>query len=350
MSTIREIARRAGVSVATVSKVLNGKNSASEQTAHVILDIAKELQYTPNIHAKNLKSGSSKTIGIITEDFTVFNTPDIVDGIDDYCSKHGYSYILGNLRLHKLFGSSCYDSPECAVLFNKMESVMLSRQVDGLIYVGCHSHNIMPLREHDKIPLICAYCFSNDDKIPSVIYDDRAAAYDVTKLLVKKGHTRIAMITGNPSSNHTHNRILGYQEALYDCSIPYDPHLVAYGDWGRDCGHALCGQLLARGTTAIFSQNDIMAMGVLDYCGENGIAVGKDLSLIGFDNREISTVCRPQLSTVALPLFEIGASSAEILIDILEKKEEAFSEHITLNCNIIERDSVADVTKLTPQQ
>ncbi len=348
MSTIREIARRAGVSVATVSKVLNGKNSASEQTARLIMDIAKELQYTPNIHAKNLKSGSSKTLGIITEDFTVFNTPDIVDGIDDYCSKHGYSYILGNLRLDKLFGSGRYDSPECTALFNKMVSVMLSRQVDGIIYVGCHSHNIMPPLEHDKIPFVCAYCFSNDEKIPSVIYDDRAAAYDVTKLLIKNGHARIAMITGNTSSNHTHNRILGYQEALFDGSIPYDPHLIAYGDWGRDCGHALCGQLLTRGATAIFCQNDIMAMGVLDYCNENGIAVGKELSLVGFDNREISAVCRPQLSTVALPLFEIGMSSAEILINLLEEKDKSFSEHVTLNCNIIERESIADISTRVP--
>ena len=118
MSTIKEIASRANVSIATVSKVLNGRGGASEQKAAEILEIAHEMNYTPNILAKNLKSRQTKTIGIITEDLTVFNTPEIVDGIDDYCEQHDYHYILGNLRLNKRFGNKFFESDEQQNIIN----------------------------------------------------------------------------------------------------------------------------------------------------------------------------------------------------------------------------------------
>ena len=109
--------------------------------------------------------------------------------------------------------------------------------------------------------------------------------------------------------------------ALYRHGIPYDPSLTLVGNWERDCGYALGEQLIQAGATAIFAHNDLMAMGVLDYCNANGINVGKDLRLIGFDNREITSVCRPQLSTVAPPLFEIGQTAARELFVILAGAE-----------------------------
>ena len=125
---------------------------------------------------------------------------------------------------------------------------------------------------------------------------------------------------------------------LYRHGIPYDPSLTLVGNWERDCGYALGEQLIQAGATAIFAHNDLMAMGVLDYCNANGINVGKDLRLIGFDNREITSVCRPQLSTVAPSLFEIGQTAARELFGILAGKEP--QQHtIMLDCTVIERES-----------
>ena len=146
------------------------------------------------------------------------------------------------------------------------------------------------------------------------------------------------MIAGPADSSHTANRIRGHQKALFQNGVPYDPGLTYYGDWGRDCGFALAEKLIRSGATAIFAHNDLMAIGVLDYCNANGVEVGRDLRLIGFDNREVSKVCRPQLTTVALPLFEIGQNAARVMLDILAGKTD-FPHETLLKCAIIERAS-----------
>jgi DNA-binding LacI/PurR family transcriptional regulator len=343
MSTIKEIASKANVSIATVSKVLNGRGGASEQTAAEILDIARQMNYTPNIFAKNLKNGQTKTIGIITEDLTVFNTPEIVDGIDDCCDQNDYHYILGNLRLNKRFGNNFFETNLHHQIISSTFNTMLSKQVEGIIYVGCHNHEIHYLPEDLKIPLVCAYCYSSNKSVPSVIYDDKKAAFDATELLINNGHKSIGLISGLPDSIHAQNRLLGYQEALYQNSILYNPKLVVYGDWERESGYRLCKQLIDSHVTAIFSQNDVMACGVIDYCNETGLTIGPELSLIGFDNKEISTVCRPKLSTVSLPLFVIGQKATEIVLNILNRSDTNPVHQLKIECNVIKRQSIVKI-------
>ncbi len=343
MATIKEISDIANVSIATVSKVLNGKRGVNKETAQAVLAIARELNYRPNLNARYLKSGRSSTLGIITEDLTVFNAPDIVDGIAAMCEQRGYHYILGNLRFNKRYGNGPIDPKESTELVYATVEDMLSKQVDGIIYIGCHSHIVVSLTDHTEPKFVCAYCQSADSEIPSILYDDKSAAYEVTELLIEKGHTSIGMITGLPDSMHSANRLLGYQESLYHHGIPYNPRLAVNGDWDRDSGYALAKPLIDAGVTAIFAQNDLMATGVLDYCNQNGITVGKDLALIGFDNREIGTVTRPTLSTVSLPLFEIGQTAASVMLDILTNNQPPEQSIIQLGCSIIERESTGGV-------
>lgn len=341
MTTIKDIAREAGVSIATVSKALNNKQNISNATANKIKKIAKALNYNPNVQARILKNGQSKTLGIITEDLTVFNSPSIVDSIAEYCENNEYHYILSNLRFHKLYGNnSASDTKEKATLVTSAINTMLSKQVDGIIYIGCHSHEISHLSEQETTPFVCAYCYTTNSQLPSIIYDDQLAAYDATKLLIRYGHRNIGVIAGLANSVHSANRILGYQEALYTSEIPYNPKLVLYGDWEKESGYALGQTLISKGVTAIFAQNDLMAIGVIEYCNENNIMIGRDLSLIGFDNRDISMVCRPKLTTISLPLFEIGQQAAKMLIDKLKENTIDEPKLMKLECKIIERESV----------
>ena len=339
MATIREISKKANVSIATVSKVLNGISGVKQETVDLVMSIAQELDYRPNLYARSLKKGHSRTIGVITEDLTVFNTPDIVDGIDVYCENNDYHYILSNLRLNKLFGNSLSNNNECAKRVNSLVDTMLSKQVDGIVYIGCHSHAVAPIHNRDEIPIVYAYCYSSDTNIPAVLYDDQKGAYEATKLLISKGHQKTGIIAGPPESIHTSNRMLGYQEALYTYNVPYNPGFALHGNWTRESGYRLAGQLIENGVTAIFAQNDLMAVGVLEYCNANGIHAGKDIALIGFDNREISTVCIPKLSTVSLPLFEIGQNAAHLLLDILSGKQVPSGQKIMLPCSVIERET-----------
>ena len=339
MATIREISEKANVSTATVSKVLNGKGRVNAKTRQMILDIAQELNYRPNLNARFLKSGQTKTIGIITEDLTVFNAPEIVDGIAEACDDAGYSYILGNLRFNKRYGRNPLDQEESAALIRKMGDDMLSKQVDGIIYVGCHCHVMVPFSQNPDTKFVFAYCISSNPEIPYVIYDDEKASLEATELIISKGHSKIGMITGPVHSIHANKRTRGYQAALFNHGIPYDPRLTLTGDWTRDCGFRLCQELLDQGVTAIVAQNDLMAMGVIDYCNQNGIEVGKELALIGFDDREVASVTRPSLSTVALPLFDIGCRATHIMLDMLAGEEIQENRKDLMECSIIERES-----------
>jgi DNA-binding LacI/PurR family transcriptional regulator len=338
MATIREIAEKANVSIATVSKVLNRKGGISQETVNNVMKVARELNYRPNFTARSLKNGQSRTIGVITEDLTVFNTPEIVDGIDAYCENNGYHYILGNLRFNKRFGNHP-DPDECAKLVHSHVDTMLSKQVNGIIYIGYHSRAISPVYNYNEIPFVYTYCYSTDPNIPCVLYDDQKAAYEATQLLIDRGHCDIGVIAGPADSIHSANRILGYQEALYANKIPFNPKYVIYGDWERQNGYELSEELIKSRVTAIFAHNDLMAAGVIDYCNEHKIQVGKDLALIGFDNREIATASRPEISTVSLPLFDMGQTATQVLLNILAGKHIQRGQKVMLACTIIERES-----------
>lgn len=338
MATIREISEKAKVSIATVSKVLNGKKGVSQETIDNVMAIAHDLNYRPNLNARSLKKGQSRTLGVITEDLTVFNTPEIVDGISAYCESNDYHYILGNMRFNKRYGNHP-NAEECSKLVHSQVDTMLSKQVDGIIYIGCHSRAIVPIRIYNEIPFVCTYCYSTNPNIPSVLYDDQKAAYEATQLLIDRGHRDIGVIAGQAESMHTTNRILGYQEALYANSIPYNPKFTLNGDWEKDKGYELSGELIKAGVTAIFAHNDIMAAGAIEYCNRHGILIGKDIALMGFDDREIATACHPTLSTVSLPLFEMGQTAAKLMLDMLSGHNTQSGQKILLNCSIIERES-----------
>ncbi len=338
MATIKELAERTNSSIATVSRVLNGKSGIKEETRQRILDAARELNYRPNLYARNLRSGRSSTIGIITEDLTVFNAPQIIDGIAATCDEVGFHYVLENLRLFRRFGNKPRDPALCDQLICSAVDDVLSKQVDGIIYISCHSQVIVPLSRQHETQFVYAYCESSDPLVPSVTYNDEKAAYDLTTLLLKQGDVRIGMITGPVDSIHSTSRTIGHMRALYDHRIPYDPSITVTGDWERDCGFILAEKLIQAGVTAIFAQNDLMAVGVLDYCNANNINVGKDIRLVGFDNREIASVCRPTLTTASLPLFEIGKTAANEMMNLLLGKQPVHQKTL-LDCTIIERDS-----------
>ena len=338
MATIREISALVGVSIATVSKVLNNKPGVKQETAEMILKIADSVNYRPNLNARSLKLGDARTIGIITEDLTVFNTPEIVDGIASVCEQQNYHYILSNLRLNKRGSLTLPAYPERISMVHSAVDDLLYKQVTGIIYVGCHSHAVHSFKSYANLPVVCAYCTCEDKEVPCVGYNDEKAAYEATQALFPNVSERIGMISGPASSAHMLRRTNGFIRALVDGGIAYDPTLVRVGDWGRDSGYQLGGELIRQGVKGLFVQNDIMATGVIDWCVQNGIEVGRDIFLIGFDNREISAVCRPSLSTVELPLFEIGQASGRVLFDMLSGKQPDRKD-IVLECSIIQRES-----------
>lgn len=342
MTTIKDIAKITGVSVATVSNVLNGKQGAAGPAkAREIFEVAKSLNYQPNSLAKNLKIKRTHTIGIITEDLTVFNTPEIVDGINSYCEDNDYEIILANMRLFKRYNNDFTDTPKHHQLFNAMVRNLLSKQVEGIIYVGYHCREISYTPTILNIPFVYTYCFPRMQLYPFVLFDDEKAAHDVMTVLMNKGHKSIGIICGPLSSNNAQRRLLGVQNALFENGVLYDARKVQYGDWSRLSGYHATDALLECGVSAIFAFNDMMASGVHMRCMERGLSIGKDISLFGFDNVDLSEGSVPAISSVAPPLNEMGRKSAQL---VLSRRDyhEASSQPIFLPCTLHIRESVAE--------
>ncbi len=341
MPNIKEIAKECNVSIATVSNILNGKAGASEVTRRQVLDKAKELNYIPNIMAKNLKQKSTKTIGIITEDLTVFNTPEIVDGIHDYLDQCGYTFLLGNMRLYKKYGNDFYLSEDYHDEVEAEIRMMEAKQVEGIIYICAHSRVTHCIPKTCPLPIVVVYGFSDHNDIPCIVYNDEKAAYDATNLLIQRGHTRIGLVAGMRQSIHCSERLLGYQRALYENQLLFNPKLLIYEDWTREKGYEAAELLFKENVTGIFAMNDEMAGGVYDYANEASLTIGADIALVGFDNRPICTAFRPALTTMALPLHEMGYSSADRIVRRIERREEYDEDMVyRIDCELKIRPSI----------
>lgn len=321
MATIKDIAKLTGVSVATVSNVLNGKaGAASKEKIDAILAAAKQLEYTPNTFAKTLKLKKSKTIGIITEDLTVFNTPEIVNGIEEYCEEQGYEIVLSNMRLFKRYNNNLTDTPEHFALFDNIMHNLVGKHVEGIVYVGYHCRKVSYMPKTD-IPFVYAYCLPDDLRHPYVLFDDENAAYNIGYTLIENGHKNIGVISGPLSSLNAQARLRGFQRALFEKGILYNAETTFFGDWTRDSGYINAQKLLNMGVTAIFAMNDVMASGVYAYCMDNNLTVGKDISIFGYDNiSDLVQAFSPPISSVESPLNEMGRKSAELVFSQIKNE------------------------------
>ena len=320
MPTIKEIAKICGVSVATISNIMNDKGGVSAETKKRVMKVIKEMNYTPNHVAKNLKTKNTRSIGVIAEDMTVFAMPDIIDGITEYCEEEDYQILLVNLRFYKKFADSYYQNNDRKDIVHKEIRKLLSKQVEGIIYIAAHERLIDMIPDDLPIPTVLAYGFTNKKEIPSVIANDASGAEELVKYLIANGHEKIGVIAGKKDSLHTQARLEGYQKALFAGNILYNPNFVEYGKWERESGYQVTDKLIERGVTAIFAMNDFMAGGVYDRLDELGLEVGKDIAVVGYDNREMASYEKPALTTMGLPLHDIGYYSSKVILQLLKKE------------------------------
>ena len=344
MITVKEIAKRCGVSPSTVSNILNGRSNVGEETRRRVLSCVKETGYQPNYFAQSMRKQNSRVISIITEDLTTFGTNPMVEAIMAHCEANDYRTILMNLRLYRKWGSSWYDESE--KLRDSIAPVIqeaVSIKVDGVIYVAGHCRYIDCFPEGFALPTVIAYAISKGNKHPSIIIDDEKGGYDIAKYLVAKGHRSIGVVAGVADNLHSRYRLLGYQKALFEESVPFNPAWVYHGDWKRASGYEGAKTLLRERISALFCMNDDMAAGAYDYLYEKGLEIGRDVSIIGYDNMELSAYLRPSLTTNEIPLGEIGKKAAEIMLGTLGGADAGESPAVTVRmpCAMVERDSVA---------
>ncbi len=344
--TLKEIAQLCDVSITTVSNVLNDKPKVSEETKKKVLKVVKETGYQPNFFAQGMRKQKTRMIGIIVEDLDIFSTTPIVEAIMAYCDDNNYRTILVNMRLYDKWQDTWYNNEEVIQsVFQPNIQELLSIKVDGIMYVAGHCRYINYFREDFEIPAIIVYALSTSPRFTSVVFDDDKGGYDITKYLIAKGHRKIGVIAGTADNIHTQKRSFGYQRALFEENVLFNPNWIKHGDWERGSGYIQAEKLVKEGVTAVFCMNDLMAAGAYDYLYENNIIVGQDISIVGYDNIEISEYLRPQLTTNNIPMKMIGKTAAEYFIRLIENDLESNEgqEIIKLTCDMVIRDSVRGI-------
>lgn len=344
MITVKEIAKQCNVSPSTVSNILNGRSNVSEQTRRRVLECVEKTGYQPNYYAQNMRRRSTRMLSIITEDLTTFGTNPIVEAIMAHCDDNDYRTVLMNLRLYRKLHDKWYNESEpLRAAIKPVIQEAMAIKVDGIIYVAGHCRIIDCFPRNFKIPTVIVYGISKDEKYPSILIDDEKGGYDIAKYLTARGHRKIGIIAGAMDNMHTKLRLLGYQKALFEDGVLFNPAWVFYGDWKRASGYNGAKQLVDEGVTSIFCMNDEMAAGAYDYLYERDTVVGQDISIIGYDNMELSDYLRPRLTTNEILLSEIGRISAEIMLQTLEGTERG-NQIIKVPCKMIERDSVVSIS------
>lgn len=325
--TLHDVAKAAGVSVATASFVANGKRDVrlTEGTRERVQQAIDELGYRPNALAKNLASGSSKFIGLVAD--SIATTPfagQIIHGAQDEAWKHGLVLLVANTESNEAVEKEAI-------------SMMLEHKVRGILYSTWFHRGVeVPpaLRESD---FVLVNCFSVAHDARAVVPNEVQGGRSATEVLLREGHRRIAFLNATTPLPARDGRLEGYREALEAAGIEFDPALVISRFPDQEGGFDAASDLLGLGATAVFCYNDRMGMGLYDALRDRGLSIPGDMSVVGFDNQEvIAAHLRPPLSTVALPHYELGAVGVRILLGL----EEAAS--ITkVECPPIERESVA---------
>ena len=339
MVTIKEIAKECGVSTATVSNSLNGKKNVGEETRARVMAVVERTGYKLNYIAQGLRKQKTQTIGIIAEDIGQFTTPEMIEGVMEVCEENGYRTIVQNLRFYSRWNDIWFDNETmCNSVMEPAVQEMASIRVDGIIYIAGHARNISRFPTEYNIPSVLAYAYSQDDEVPSVVIDDEDAARVIVKYLIDHGHKKIGVLAGEQDNLHAQLRVRGYQKALYDAGILYDPELVVYAGWGKEFGYKDSAKILSKGVTAVFCMSDQIAGGLYQYLFEHKMQAGKDISVVGFDNQVISDYFMPGLTTTKIDLIGIGRTAMNMLLDKLDGKET--EKLVRVPCKMIKRQSV----------
>jgi LacI family transcriptional regulator len=342
MATMKEIAVIAGVSTATVSHVINGSKKLTPETTERVLLAIQRLNYKPNTLAKSLRSGQTRIIGVLAEDFRCFPIPELVGGIAEALEPTGFQMLMYDLHLYERLLNQYEQIGAYRERVNQGVSMLMNAQVDGVIYAAMHDRHLDGIVDPVDRPVVYAYSLGTAQDF-FVTYANKESAADLVRMLIARGHRKIAVLSGHPHSFPAMKRLSGYQIAMQEAGLPVPEGYIRYGDWAYESGYEKTRELLALADppTAVFAMNDFMAAGCLHALADSGLDVPEDISVVGFDNREAARYLRPQLTTVALPAKDIGRRAALMMLEAIENKIASPRSEI-LPCQIIERESVRE--------
>ena len=327
--TIYDVAREANVSMATVSRVVNGNQNVKPATRKKVLEVIERLEYRPNAVARGLASKKTTTVGVIIPDISNNLYAELARGIEDIATMYRYNIILAN--------SDQNEGKELTLL-----DTMLSKQVDGIVMMSDKvTENIQDSINHAPVPIVLAGSVDELKEVPSVNIDYFEAAYEAVKVLIDNGHKRIAFVSGPMNYTITQHKLTAYKKALEDAGLVVDESLIVSEEGTYDSGIAAYEEIsqVEDAPTAYFAGSDELAIGIIHGVQDTGKQVPTDIEVISFENSKLARMVRPQLSSVVLPLYDIGAVAMRLLTKLMNK-EEVEQQTVILPHRIEMRDSV----------
>jgi LacI family transcriptional regulator len=327
--TIRDVAVHAGVSVATVSKVINQRYGVSAATTERVQAVIDELGYEASLVAQSLRNHRTNVIGILVADLEPFST-ELLKGAADAIRDTGFELVVY---------STCGRASEHVGWERRYLSRLSGTLVDGAVLV---TPTVVDL--HYPAPVVAVDPHTGPVGLPTIDSDNLRGAHLATEHLLGLGHRDIAFLSGRPDLQSAQLREAGYQQALADAGLAVDPELVQVGAYDAETSKDAARRLLTgrRPLTAIFAANDVSAIATIEAATELGLSVPRDVSVVGFDNIPESALCDPPLTTVEQPIREMGRRALTLLLAIL-RGEPAEPAHITLPTRLVERHSTRPI-------
>lgn len=326
--TIYDVAKKAGVSMATVSRVVNGNPNVKPGTRKKVMEVIDELDYRPNAVARGLASKKTTTVGVIIPDVTNVYFSSLARGIDDVATMYKYNIILAN--------SDGNEEKEIQV-FN----TLLAKQVDGIIYMGTHlTEKLREQIKRSKTPVVLAGSIDHKNEIVSVHVDYVKAVKEAVNNMLAHGDKRVAFVSGplNYPINGEY-RLKGYKEALTENGIDFDQDLVFETNDSYRAGETLWPALSAAHADAAFVADDELATGVLNGAVDAGVQIPAEFEVITGNDSKLTQIVRPKLSSITQPLYDIGAVAMRCLTKMMNKENEDLDKTVELQYGFIKRGS-----------
>ncbi|RKD27565.1 transcriptional regulator, LacI family [Caminicella sporogenes DSM 14501] len=327
--TIKDVARKANVSISTVSRVINDSKPVSDEIRQRVLKVIEELGYTPNPVARSLVMKKSQLIGVIVPNISNYFIGEMLNGVEEIGKMYNYDILLCN----------SYGELEQEL---KYLSLLKSKQVEGIIFMTWNlKKEHKEFLEKIDIPVVMINRNTSDINIPSVCIDHFGAAYEMTNYLINKGHKKIALIrTGIGNDAFGVDQYKGYTKALKEHNIEIDESLIKNGDFKLEKAYDSVVEMIKNNNlpTAIFATSDYMAIGAMNALIDNGFKVPDDVSVVGFNDIKLASMYRPKLTTIKQPIYDIGAVAIRIIIKKIKGEEEDKTLFV-LPHELIERDS-----------
>lgn len=327
-ATIKEVAKKAGVSIATVSRVLNDSGVVQDETRRIVEEAARDLKYSPNVNAKGLSESKTETLGMLLPDLHGAFFSEVIRGSDITARQEGY---------HLLVSSSHNDKSEIEAAMRAMHG-----RVDGLIIMSpLIDAETLNANLPTSLPLVLLNCTVRDQTVEALNVDNYQGSYDMVRHLAGHGHSRIALITGSEGNIDAEERKRGYRAALDDAHLSFKPELEVQGSFNEESGYRAVKHLLGirERPTAIFASNDSMAIGAMSALRTLGVRVPEEVAVAGFDDIPIAKFMKPSLATVRVNMSELGLLSVKRLLNAIKHKNKHVRQQTLLHVTVMPRES-----------